>query len=54
MEQKSRYLSLAVSERTWVSFAHDDTVFAARVNHDRGKLVLGEKVPVPEQLRKVS
>ena len=54
MEQKSRYLSLAVSDRAWVSFAHDDTVFAARVNHDRGKLVLGEKVPVPEHLREVS
>src|SRR5215813_2279179 len=44
MEQKSRYLSLAVSDRTWVSFAHDDAVFAARVDNDRGKLVLGEKV----------
>jgi hypothetical protein len=54
MEQKSRYLSLAVSDHTWVSFAHDDTVFAARVNNDRGKLVLGEKVPVPEHLREVS
>jgi glyoxylase-like metal-dependent hydrolase (beta-lactamase superfamily II) len=54
MEQKSRYLSLAVSDRTWVSFAHDDTVFAARVNNDRGKLVLGEKVPVPEHLHELS
>ena len=53
MEQKSHYLSLAVSDRTWVSFAHDDTVFAARVNNDRGKLVLAEKVPVPGHLRGV-
>jgi glyoxylase-like metal-dependent hydrolase (beta-lactamase superfamily II) len=54
MEQKARYLSLAVSDRTWVSFAHDDRVFAARVNNDRGKLVLGEKVPVSEHLREGS
>jgi hypothetical protein len=54
MEQKARYLALAVSDRTWVSFAHDDAVFAARVNNDHGKLVLDEKVPVPEHLREVS
>src|SRR5215813_4055305 len=54
MEQKARYLARAVSDRTWVSFAHDDAVFATRVNNDHGKLVLDEKMPVPEHLREVS
>ncbi len=49
MEQKARYLADAVEARTWVSFAHDDTIFAAQVNNDRGRLVLSEKVVVPEQ-----
>jgi glyoxylase-like metal-dependent hydrolase (beta-lactamase superfamily II) len=53
MEQKVRYLSAAVTERTWISFAHDDAVFAARVNNDRGRLVLSEKVPVPQHLHKL-
>lgn len=46
MEQKASYLRRAVNERWWVSFAHDERVFAARVTDDRGKLVLGESVPV--------
>jgi|SRR5579885_3109396 glyoxylase-like metal-dependent hydrolase (beta-lactamase superfamily II) len=50
MEQKARYLSAAVKDRTWVSFAHDDVVFAAQVNNDRGKLVLSKRVVVPEHL----
>jgi glyoxylase-like metal-dependent hydrolase (beta-lactamase superfamily II) len=50
MHQKARYLAAAIEERTWVSFAHDDVVFAARVNNDRGKLVLSEKVEVPPHL----
>ena len=46
MEQKSMYLRRAVAEKWWVSFAHDDRVFAARVNDDRGKLVLGDSIAV--------
>ncbi len=50
MEQKARYLSAAVRDRTWISFAHDDQVFAAQVVNDRGKLVVSDKVIVPERL----
>src|SRR5579862_6422084 len=46
MEQKSLYLRRAVDEKWWVSFAHDDRVFAARVADDRGKLVLSESIAV--------
>jgi glyoxylase-like metal-dependent hydrolase (beta-lactamase superfamily II) len=51
MEQKARYLSAAVEERTWISFAHDDTVFAAQLKNDRGRLVLNKWVAVPERLQ---
>ncbi|HKN00429.1 MAG TPA: MBL fold metallo-hydrolase [Candidatus Binataceae bacterium] len=50
MDQKARYLSQAVENRTWVSFAHDDEVFAAQVNNDRGRLVLIQKIVVPKNL----
>jgi glyoxylase-like metal-dependent hydrolase (beta-lactamase superfamily II) len=50
MEQKANYLQRAVAERWWVSFAHDERVFAARIVNDRGKLVLGESLAVPEGL----
>ena len=50
MEQKAHYLGLAAEKRWWLSFAHDDTVFAAMVKNDRGKIVLGETVPVSERL----
>jgi hypothetical protein len=43
-------LRRAVTERWWISFAHDERVFAARVVEDRGKLVLGESIGVPEGL----
>ena len=46
MEQKSMYLRRAAAEKWWVSFAHDDRVFAAQVADDRGKLVLGESIAV--------
>jgi len=49
MEQKAHYLASAVANHTWVSFAHDDQVFAAQVIDDRGRLVLGDKVTVPER-----
>ncbi len=50
MEQKARYLGLAAENRWWLSFAHDDTIFAAKVKNDRGRIVLGDTVPVSERL----
>ena len=50
MEQKAGYLKRAVEERWWVSFAHDERVFAAQVDSDRGRLVLGSTVEVPAGL----
>ena len=47
MEQKADYLARAVAGGWWVSFAHDDRVFAAQVRNDRGRLVLGESIPMP-------
>jgi glyoxylase-like metal-dependent hydrolase (beta-lactamase superfamily II) len=46
MERKAHYLARAVAEQWWISFAHDDSVFAARVANDRGKLVLCERIDV--------
>jgi glyoxylase-like metal-dependent hydrolase (beta-lactamase superfamily II) len=45
MDQKQGYLHQAVSERWWVSFAHDDRIFATRIDNDRGRLVVGENIP---------
>jgi glyoxylase-like metal-dependent hydrolase (beta-lactamase superfamily II) len=45
MEQKAHYLGLAAEHRWWLSFAHDDTVFAAQVTNDRGRIVLGATLP---------
>lgn len=50
MEQKAHYLGLAAEKKWWLSFAHDDTVFAATVRNDRGRIVLGDTVPVSEKL----
>ena len=50
MEQKAHYLGLAARNAWWLSFAHDDTVFAAQVKNDRGRYVLTETVPVSERL----
>jgi len=50
MAQKAKYLRRAVEERWWVSFAHDERVFAAQVNNDRGRLVLGGTLEVPPGL----
>lgn len=46
MEEKARYLRRAVDERWWVSFAHDDRVFATKVINDSGKLALDESLAV--------
>jgi glyoxylase-like metal-dependent hydrolase (beta-lactamase superfamily II) len=50
MEQKASYRKRAVEERWWVSFAHDERVFAAQVTNERGRLVLGTTVEVPPGL----
>jgi glyoxylase-like metal-dependent hydrolase (beta-lactamase superfamily II) len=50
MEQKAGYLARAVAGRWWVSFAHDDRVFAAQVRNDSGRLVLGAALDVPAGL----
>ena len=49
MEQKAHYLGLAAKKKWWLSFAHDDTVFAAMVKNDRGRIVLGDTVPVSRE-----
>jgi glyoxylase-like metal-dependent hydrolase (beta-lactamase superfamily II) len=51
MEQKAAHLKQAVETRAWISFAHDDQVFAAQVANDRGRLVLTERVIVNEKLQ---
>jgi glyoxylase-like metal-dependent hydrolase (beta-lactamase superfamily II) len=48
MDEKARLLARAVAERWWVSFAHDDRIFTARVNHDRGRYVLSDPISVPD------
>jgi glyoxylase-like metal-dependent hydrolase (beta-lactamase superfamily II) len=50
MEVKAEWLEKAVAERWWVSFAHDERVFAAQVANDRGRLVLGDSIGVPDGL----
>jgi glyoxylase-like metal-dependent hydrolase (beta-lactamase superfamily II) len=48
MEQKALYLERSIAERWWVAFAHDERVFAARIVNDRGKLIIGESLTVPD------
>jgi glyoxylase-like metal-dependent hydrolase (beta-lactamase superfamily II) len=48
MEQKAYYLDRAFSEGWWVSFAHDPSIYAARIVNERGRLVIGESLPVRE------
>jgi glyoxylase-like metal-dependent hydrolase (beta-lactamase superfamily II) len=50
MEQKAHYLRLAIEQGWWLSFAHDDVVFAATMKNDRGKIVLDKRIPVSERL----
>ncbi|MGH7813947.1 MAG: MBL fold metallo-hydrolase [Candidatus Binataceae bacterium] len=46
MEQKAHYLDLAARGRWWVSFAHDETILAARVVSDaRGRFTIAESIP---------
>jgi len=46
MEVKADYLARAIAGGWWVSFAHDERVLAAQVRNDRGRLVLGESIPM--------
>ncbi|MFI5353328.1 MAG: MBL fold metallo-hydrolase [Candidatus Binatales bacterium] len=48
MEEKDRYLRQAVRDRWWVGFAHDPSMFAARIDLSGGKLVAGENIAVRE------
>jgi glyoxylase-like metal-dependent hydrolase (beta-lactamase superfamily II) len=50
MVQKADYLKRAVEHKWWISFAHDERFFAAQVNNDRGRLVLGTTLDVPPGL----
>lgn len=50
MEQKAHYLARAAAEHWWISFAHDERVFAARVTHDHGKLAISESIEVAQGL----
>ncbi len=52
MEQKAHYLADAVTGKWWVSFAHDPSVYAARIVNDQGKLILGDSLPVSETLHR--
>ena len=51
MEVKADYLRRALAGGWWVSFAHDDRVLAAQVRNDRGRLALGESIPMPSSER---
>jgi len=46
MQEKARLLTRVVAERWWVSFAHDDRVFTAHVDNDRGRYVLADTIAV--------
>jgi glyoxylase-like metal-dependent hydrolase (beta-lactamase superfamily II) len=46
MEQKAHYLGRAIAEGWWLSFAHDASVYAARIVNDHGKLMLRESLQV--------
>jgi hypothetical protein len=52
-EQKAQFLQRAATERWWVSFAHDERLFAARIVNDRGRLVVGESIGVPGGLDEI-
>jgi glyoxylase-like metal-dependent hydrolase (beta-lactamase superfamily II) len=49
MERKAEYLAEAVRERWWVSFAHDDRVYAARIVLEGGRLRIGDTIAALEK-----
>ena len=52
MDEKARYLREAAENGYWLSFAHDDSVYAARIKSDRGKFVIDRAVPVDPDFSK--
>jgi len=46
MEQKAHYLGLAAANAWWLSFAHDDTIFAAQVKTESGRYNLAKTINV--------
>ncbi|HYA36122.1 MAG TPA: hypothetical protein VEF03_10910, partial [Candidatus Binataceae bacterium] len=52
MDEKARYLREAAENGHWLSFAHDDHVYAARVKNDRGKFVIDQSIPVDPDFSK--
>ncbi len=47
MERKAHYLERAVTQKWWISFAHDDQIFTAQVRKEGGRLKLDDKLAVP-------
>ncbi len=50
MEQKAHYLAQASENAWWISFAHDDTIFAAKIKNDRGRFIFTETIAVSDRL----
>jgi glyoxylase-like metal-dependent hydrolase (beta-lactamase superfamily II) len=50
MDQKAHYLSRAQAEGWWVSFAHDPSIYAARIAKEGGRLTLEQSLPVSDEL----
>jgi glyoxylase-like metal-dependent hydrolase (beta-lactamase superfamily II) len=50
MDQKADYLARSVAGRWWISFAHDERFFAARVVRAGGRLSVAESLAVPDGL----
>lgn len=50
MDQKAYYLDRSLNDHWWVSFAHDETAYAALLANDRGKIVLAESIAVGNNL----
>ncbi|HKV53031.1 MAG TPA: MBL fold metallo-hydrolase [Candidatus Binataceae bacterium] len=48
MKQKADFLAQAVANRWWISFAHDEAMYAARIVNDSGRLAIVESLPVAE------
>jgi glyoxylase-like metal-dependent hydrolase (beta-lactamase superfamily II) len=51
MEEKARYLEHASENSWWLSFAHDDQLFAAQVKKIQGRFEITERVGAPHVAR---
>jgi glyoxylase-like metal-dependent hydrolase (beta-lactamase superfamily II) len=49
MEQKRKYLELAIDHRWWLAFAHDEQILAAQVKRDGGKIMLDTTIAVAHE-----